>query len=124
MLNDLVRAASCSEGINGAAASATGCLMALLGVEPMALVYGLIGAVLAQYEANRIGGLRAVLYVALSTVAGAALGTVAVELILKLAPISPKAALLGGCLVGGYGAPRILAKVLGRAEATIEGGAK
>lgn len=109
-------AALAGASVNAWAASATSMSMALLGVEPHALLYGLVGALLAQFAAERMPAWRARFYVVLSTIAGAAIGTAAVN----FSGMQGRGALIVGCMVGGFGAPRLLAALLGRLATRLE----
>ena len=86
------------------AAAASGITLAVLGVDYYSLVYGMVGAFLALGSAGDMGKGRAVAYVILSTIVGAALGTAAVEFF----SVTSKAALFVGCVVGGAGSQTLV----------------
>lgn len=99
------------------AASLSGIALALLGVDYYSLLYGMVGAMFALYEAVPMGRWRAVLFVILSTVAGAALG----EGLIGVLVIKSKSLIFVGCIVCGYGTQAILARLLRRGLARIDG---
>jgi hypothetical protein len=76
-------------------------LLTLFGVDYYALMWGLVGACLASTR-------RALIYVALSTLIGAALGTTAVEFFRT----THRAFLITGSLVGGAGAQVLVGALL------------
>jgi hypothetical protein len=92
------------------AASASAITLALLGVDHLSIIWGLVGALFALYEADRMPRSRALLFVVLSTLAGAALGNGA----LALAGTTSKGLLLVACIVCGYGTQALLARLLRR----------
>ncbi|WP_295378345.1 putative holin [uncultured Pseudacidovorax sp.] len=89
------------------AAGASTLAMALLGVEYYALVWGLIGALCAAYHAERMPWPRALIFVGLSTLVGAACGAWANE---SLGKSTTQLAVLS--LVCGFGAQAILIQLL------------
>jgi uncharacterized membrane protein len=82
--------------LSAVAAALSGAAMALFGVDYYALLYGLVGALLALPHAEAMGRARAVLFVVLSTLAGAAIGTAA-----ALWMQSASKGLLFVCCLGG-----------------------
>lgn len=94
--------------VTALAASASGITLALLGVDYYSLLYGMVGALFALHEAEPMPRTRAVLFVVLSTLAGAALGNG----VLAVAGTNSRALLLVGCIVCGFGTQAILARLL------------
>lgn len=90
------------------AAALSGVTLAIFGVDYYSLLYGLVGAMMAMHQAETMARTRAVLYVALSTLVGAALGNGA----LALFGSTSKPLLIVGCIVGGAGAHVIVAALL------------
>ncbi len=95
---------------NALAASLSGITLALLGVDHLSIIYGLVGALFALYEAERMERGRALVFVVLSTLAGAAMGNGA----LSLLGTASKGVLLVSCIVCGYGTQALLARLLRR----------
>lgn len=106
-----------TQTIAALAASISGISLALLGVDSYSLLYGMVGALFALFEAERMGRLRAVVFVVLSTVGGAALG----EGLLSITVIHSKTLTFVGCIVCGYGTQAILARLLRRSLDRIAG---
>lgn len=104
------------------AAAFSGITLALFGVDYYSLLYGLVGAMLAMHQAEAMTRLRAVVYVVLSTLVGAALGSGA----LALFGVSSKPLLIVCSIVGGAGAhvivSRLLKVALTRIDSMGEGG--
>ncbi len=98
------------------AATLSGITLALFGVDYYSLLYGLVGAMMAMHLAQAMGRARAVVYVVLSTLAGAALGHGA----LALFDSTSKPLLIVGCIVGGAGAHLIVLGLLKVALARID----
>lgn len=65
--------------VSAVVSAASAVTLALLGVDYYSLFWGMVGALLALYQAKRIGRFRALIGVVLSTLLGAALGTGAVD---------------------------------------------
>lgn len=103
--------------ISAVAASLSAVTLALLGVDYYSVLYGLVGALFALYEAERMTRGRAVFFVVLSTLGGAMLGNG----LLAAVGASNKFVLLTGCIVCGFGALAILARLLNRGLKTIDG---
>ncbi len=59
----------------GAIATASTVTLAILGVDYYSLIWAMVGTLLALYQAERMGRVRSVIYVTLSTLVGAAVGT-------------------------------------------------
>lgn len=93
------------------AASISGLTLALLGVDYYALMWALVGALVAVTQAASMGRQRAFLFVVLSTMAGAALGGGVHDLMGG----SGRPVLVLASLVGGFGAQALL----GRAVAAV-----
>jgi hypothetical protein len=83
-------------------------LLTLFGVDYYALMWGLVGACLALTQLESMSTRRALIYVALSTLIGAALGTTAVEFFRT----THRAFLITGSLVGGAGAQVLVGALL------------
>jgi predicted lysophospholipase L1 biosynthesis ABC-type transport system permease subunit len=90
------------------AASLSGVTLALLGVDYYSLLYANVGALMALHQAEAMGRVRAVIFVVLCTLVGAALGNAA----LALFGTTNRALLLVGCIIGGFGAQAILTRLL------------
>lgn len=99
------------------AASLSAITMALLGVDHLSIIYGLVGALFALYEAERMERRRALVFVVLSTLAGAAMGNGA----LTVLGTASKGVLLVSCIVCGYGTQALLARLLRRGLNQIDG---
>lgn len=97
------------------AAAASGVTLALLGVDYHSLLYGLIGALIAVGQTEHTSRWRAVVSVILSTIAGAVIGSVFVE----IAGIKGKSSLLLGCIVGGAGAQALVLAMVRIASSKI-----
>lgn len=98
------------------AAAASGITMALLGVNHHSLLYGFVGALIAMSHTKYASRWRAIVGVVLSTVAGAALGSAAVQAF----GLHGNAAVLAGCLVGGAGAQALVIGLVRLAETHVE----
>ena len=115
-----------SQAAAAIAASISGITLALLGVDHYALVYGLVGSLFALFQAERMGRGKAVLFVLLSTLAGAAMGS-SVPLVAGLLTSKPLPApalhvlLLVSCIVCGFGVQAILDRLLRRGLHIIDG---
>lgn len=90
--------------------------MAVLGVDHYSLIWGLVGALLAAYQAERMGRIRSVLFVTLSTLFGAASGTAA----LSTFDSSSRPLLILFCLVAGFGAQTFITALVRVALLRIE----
>lgn len=100
------------------AAAVSGVTLAMLGVDYYSLLYGMVGAFLALGSTETMGRGKAVVYVVLSTIVGAALGNLAV---LVLAPATQaRAPLIVGCMLGGYGAQALASTLLKAALKRID----
>jgi len=108
------------------AAALSSVTLAAFGMDYYSLLYGLVGAMMAMHSAEAMPRLRAVLFVVLCTLVGAALGNAAIALggmvfgVQALQPGATRALLILGCVVGGYGAQAILARLLGRALERVD----
>lgn len=83
-------------------------LLALFGVDYYAMLWAFFGSLLALSQSQRMGRSRALLYVLLSTLAGAALGTVFVD----WTATTRRGYLILGSLLGGFGAQYIISALL------------
>lgn len=90
------------------AATISGFTSALLGVDYYSLIWGMVGALLALYQASPMGKVRSVVLVSISTLAGAACGTGAVDVMGS----ESRPLLIVASLVAGFGAQRIVAALL------------
>lgn len=88
----------------GLAASLSGITLALLGVEYYALLWALVGALLAMSAAASMTRGRAIAYVALSTLVGAAFGHFAIAML----GAANRPLLIIFSLVGGAGAQQLV----------------
>lgn len=104
------------------AAALSGVTLAIFGVDYYSLLYGMVGALMAMHQAPAMARLRAVVFVAFSTLVGAALGNGA----LALFGSNNRALLFVGCIVCGAGwqlvVPRLLAALLARIDSLGSGG--
>lgn len=82
--------------------------MAFLGVDHYSLLWGLVGALLALYQAEKMGRTRALIYVMLSTLVGAAVGNGAIASISS----TSKPLLIVASLVSGFGAQLVVTALL------------
>lgn len=99
----------------GIAASISGVTLALIGVEWYALLWSFVGALLAMGEAASMGRLRAIVYVALTTLVGAALGHGLVAVL----DLHSRAILILFSLAGGAGAQRIVSAAIKAVETRL-----
>jgi hypothetical protein len=90
------------------AAAASTITLALLGVDYYSLIWGMVGALLALYQAERMGRVRSVIYITLSTLVGAACGTGAMAAISS----GSRPLLIVFSLVAGFGAQVIVTSLL------------
>lgn len=90
------------------AAGASTVTMALLGVDHYSLVWGLVGALVALYQADTMGRVKSVVFVALSTLIGAAAGT-GVQAWFET---TSRPLLIVASMTGGFGAQAIITTVL------------
>lgn len=100
-----------------AVAAISGVTLALFGVDYYSLLYGMVGALLALGSSPATGRVRAVVFVFLSTLIGAAVGNVAVELLAS----HSRALLILGSVVGGAGAQKLVAAALNAVLGRISG---
>ena len=90
------------------ASAASTVTLALLGVDYYSLIWGMVGALWALYQAEKMGRVRSVTFITLSTLVGAAIGNVALW-----AMASTSRPLLIVCsLVAGFGAQVIVQALL------------
>lgn len=99
----------------GIAASISGVTLALIGVEWYALLWSLIGALFVMGEAPSMGRARAVLYVVLTMLIGAALA----HGLMAVAGLQNRAMLIGLSVVFGAGAQRVVSALIKAAEGRI-----
>ncbi|WP_137860808.1 hypothetical protein [Variovorax sp. 3P27G3] len=90
------------------AAGASAISLALLGVDYYSLIWGMVGALLALYQAAKMGRVRSVIFVSLSTLVGAACGTGA----LSTFQSESRPLLIVCSLVAGFGAQLIVTALL------------
>lgn len=98
------------------AAALSGITLALLGVDYYALLWGLVGAVLALGQAAPMTRGRAVAYVVLSALVGAALG----HALISFTGSISRPMLILGSLVGGAGAQIIIAALIKAVVTRVE----
>lgn len=105
------------------AAAASTIALALFGVDYYSLLYALVGAFFALGHAEQMGRMRAVVYVTLSTLAGAVIGTAVNEYL----GLKSRILLIGLCLVGGIVAQALAGALVraapGLARKAIKGAA-
>lgn len=82
--------------------------LALLGVDYYSLIWSMVGTLLALYQAERMGRLRSVIFVVLSTLIGAALGSG----LMDFWGSSSRPVLIAVSLVSGFGAQLIVTALL------------
>lgn len=109
-----------SAAVGALVAAVSAILMALFGVDYYSILWALIGALFAVWLSERMSRGRAIIYVLLSTLAGAVLGNV---LALQLAH-APKTLLNGLCLVGGVAAQGIAAALMMAAPRVVDAAAR
>jgi apolipoprotein N-acyltransferase len=98
------------------AASASTITLALIGVDHYSLVWGLVGALLALYQSAPMGRAKSVIFVALSTMIGAALGTATQEWL----DSTSRPLLIVASLIGAFGAQAIITTLLRTALERID----
>lgn len=105
---------------NGLAVALSAATLALLGLDHLSVVWGFVGALFAAFQAESMGRWRAIFFVVLSTLGGAALGN---GLIAAAGVQQPAGRLLlyVACLVGGFGAQAIVARLLRRSLQLVDG---
>lgn len=92
-----------------AVAAFSGVTLALFGLDYYSLLWAFIGALLALRQNDKpMGRASALLYVTLTTLAGAALGNAMVAAF----DLHAKAMLISACLCGSYGAQFLISKVV------------
>lgn len=101
------------------AATLSGVTLALFGVDHYSLLYGLVGALLAMGQIDTVGRRSAVVFVVLSMLVGAAVGS-AVMLALPDG-WQHRPVLILGSIAGGYGANLIVAALIKALVARIDG---
>lgn len=90
--------------------------LALFGVDYYSLLYGCVGAMMAMTQAEAMTRTRAVIFMALSTLVGAALGNGA----LALLGSTNRALLIVGCIVCGASAQLIVSRLIQAALSRID----
>lgn len=91
--------------------------MAVLGVDYYSLIWGMVGALVALFQTEQpMGRVRSVIYIALSTLCGAAIGSG----VLSSISSESRALLILLSLVGGFGAQKIVTALLKAGIARIE----
>lgn len=103
-------------GVHALALALSTISLALLGVDYYSLLWSLVGALLALFQAEKMGRVRSVIYIALSTLVGAACGTGALSSISS----TSRPLLIIGSLVGGFGAQVIVTALLRASVKRIE----
>ena len=103
-------------GVHAFALALSALTMSLLGVDYYSLVWGMVGAQFALFQNDvPMGRVRSVIYIALSTLIGAAVGTG----ILSIFSSESRALLILVSLVGGFGAQKIVTELLNAGLARI-----
>lgn len=100
------------------AAAMSAVSLALFGVDYYSLLYGLVGALLALPHVEQMGRWRAVLFVVLSTLAGAVIGNG----IVAYFATQSRPLLIAGCLAGGIVAQTLAAALLKNVPRLFEAG--
>jgi hypothetical protein len=90
------------------AAGASTITLALLGVDYYSLIWGMVGALLALYQAEKMGRVRSVIFISLSTLVGAACGTGALHTLES----TSRPLLIVLSMVAGFGAQVIVTALL------------
>jgi uncharacterized membrane protein YeaQ/YmgE (transglycosylase-associated protein family) len=93
------------------AASVSTVTLALIGVDHYSLIWALVGALLSLYQAEQMPRMRAMIFVILSTLIGAAFGTE----VLAWIKSDSRPLLIVSSLVAGFGAQAIVTALLRRA---------
>lgn len=91
--------------------------LALFGVEYFALLWAFIGALFALMQSQAMGRWRAVFFVAISTLIGAALGSGFVDVV----QTTSRPILILAVLIGGAGAQTLIGSILKAAQTRIDG---
>jgi len=94
----------------------SGFTLAMLGVDYYSLLWALVGAFLALFQGAPMGRVRAMLFMVLSTLIGAALGTGGID---AFGSDSTKL-LIVFSLVSGYGAQLLMSTLLGASVKRID----
>lgn len=92
-------------------------LLTVLGVDYYAIIWSFLGSLVALTQTERMGRSRALLFVCLSTLVGAALGSAAFA---YLGSSQPKPILLLCSVVGGFGWQLIMAALVQAVVARIK----
>lgn len=90
--------------------------LALFGVEYFALLWAFIGALFALMQSQAMGRWKAVFFVAISTLIGAALGSGFVDLV----QTTSRPILILSVLIGGAGAQVLIGALIKAAQTRIE----
>ena len=99
----------------GIAASISGVTLALIGVDLHALLWSLVGALFVMGEAPSMGRVRAVFYIVLTMLVGAALA----HGLMAVAGVQNPYILNGLAVVFGAGAQRVVSALIKAAESKI-----
>ena len=106
-----------TSGVHAFALALSALSMSLLGVDYYSLIWGMVGAQVALFQNDTpMGRVRSVIYIALSTLVGAAVGTGT----LSFFSSESRALLILISLVGGFGAQKIVTALLNAGLARIE----
>lgn len=106
-----------TSGVHAVALTLSAVFMALLGVDYYSLLWGLFGALLALFQnVDRMGRVRSVIFIVLSTLAGAAVGSAVLTSIAS----ESRALLIVFSMVGGFGAQKIVTALLNAGISRIE----
>ena len=91
--------------------------IALLGVDHYSLIWGMVGALTALFvKEDSMGRVRSVIYIALSMLVGAAVGTG----VLSFFNSESRGMLIVASLIAGFGAQKIVTALLSAGIARIE----
>lgn len=100
------------------AGNASTITLALLGVDYYSLIWSMVGTLLALYQAEKMGRWRSIFFVVLSTLIGAALGTLGAAVVAyfvaddKIIAAAGRPLLMGASLLAGFGAQLIVTALL------------
>ena len=98
-----------TSGVKAIVIGLSGVAMSLLGVDYYSLIWAMVGALWALFlNTERMGRVRSVIYVSLSTCIGAAVGTAGVSLLTS----ESRALLIVLSMVVGFGAHRVMSALL------------
>ena len=101
--------------------------MAVLGVDFQSILWGVFGSMFAHGHAENMSRYKAIIYIVLASLIGAAIGTAAQAFVQFAVPsLNTKAGLILGALAGGAGAQKLLDAIIAMLNRKIDsvGGTK